>query len=192
MHHAVKKIITLMLAVSLIGMVQLSVAADENPQDDIQQQVIAQTMNNDRLQAIIQRIDPEFTGTLGHWQIRVDNIGIRIITDARADRMRIVIPVRKADGLSQEEMYRILQANFDSALDARYAIGKGVLWSTFIHPLSSLNDKKFLSGLGQTINIVRSYGKSYSSGVTSFGGGDSNELLQKKLIDELMKKGLII
>ncbi|MCZ6527103.1 MAG: hypothetical protein O6928_11230 [Gammaproteobacteria bacterium] len=192
MHHLVEKIITLMLVVSLIGMVQLSVAADENPQDDIQQQVIAQTMNNDRLQAIIQRIDPEFTGTVGHWQIKVNNIGIRIITDARADRMRIIIPIRKADGLSPEEMYRILQANFDSALDARYAIGKGVLWSTFIHPLSSLNDENFLSGLGQTINIVRSYGKSYSSGALTFGGGDSNELLQKKLIDELMKKGQII
>lgn len=192
MHNSFKKIITLTLALSLIGMVQGSVAGDENPQDDTQQRIIPQTMNNDRLQAIIQRIDPEFTGTTGHWQIRVADIGIRIITDARADRMRIIIPIRKADGLSPEEMYRILQANFDSALDARYAIGKGVLWSTFIHPLSSLDNENFLSGLGQTINIVTSYGKSYSSGAFTFGGGDSNELLQKKLIDELIKKGQII
>ncbi len=31
-----------------------------------------------------------------------------------------------------------MQANFDTALDARYAIAKGALWSTFIHPLSDL------------------------------------------------------
>ena len=74
-------------------------------------------------------------------------------------------------------MERILQANFDTALDARYAIARNVLWSTFIHPLSSLSDKEFLSGLGQAINIVINYGKSYSSGALSFGGEEVQNLL---------------
>jgi len=39
-----------------------------------------------------------------------------------------------------------MQANFDSALDARYAIAKGKLWSAFIHPLSELNEEQFFSG----------------------------------------------
>ena len=122
----------------------------------------------------------------------MSNVPITIITDPNADRMRIIIPIRKADGLDASEMQRILQANFDTALDARYAIAKGVLWSTFIHPLSSLSDKDFLSGLSQAINIVISYGETYSSGVFTFGGGDSNELIEKKLLEELMKKGEVI
>ena len=70
-------------------------------------------------------------------------------------------------------MLRIMQANFDSALDARYAIAQGKLWGTFIHPLSELSDLEFLIALGETANIVLSYGTSYSSGMFMFGGGDS-------------------
>ncbi|MFQ5659519.1 MAG: hypothetical protein ACE5GZ_03775 [Gammaproteobacteria bacterium] len=166
--------------------------ADEKASDQPQAEAVKEGMNNEKLQEIIQRIDPEFTGRLGYWQIRVANIGIRIITDQRADRMRIIIPIRKAEEMEPKELYRILQANFDTALDARYAIGKGILWSTFIHPLSSLSSDDFLSGLGQTINIVTTYGKTYSSGALTFGGGDSKDLIQKKLIEELKKKGQVI
>ena len=166
--------------------------AEETEQSPADQEITANKMTNERLQELIQRIDPEYTGRPGLWQLKFARVTLRIITDISADRMRIVIPIKKADALSSEEMYRILQANYDTALDARYAIGQGVLWSTFIHRLSSLNEQDFLSGLGQAINIVATYGKSYSSGAFAFGGGDSNELIEKKLLEELMKKGEII
>ncbi len=149
-------------------------------------------MTNERLQQILQRIDPEFTGSPGLWQIQVENIPVRVITDTNADRMRIVAPIRKAEELSPQEMLRILQANYDTTLDARYAVGQGVLWSTFVHPLSSLTDRDFVSGLGQTVNIVLTYGKTYSSGTFTFGGGDSGEIIERQLIDELMKRGEVI
>lgn len=69
-----------------------------------------------------------------------------------------------AEGISSrrsagEELLRLLQANFDSALDARYAVARGILWAVYIHPLSALTDREFLPGLGQTVNIVRTYGR---------------------------------
>ena len=149
-------------------------------------------MTVERMHAIIKRLDPEFVGQPGLWQLRVSNIGIRVITDENADRMRIIIPIRKADEITKEELFRIMQANYDSALDARYAVGQGLLWSTFVHPLSTLDDRDFISGLGQAINIVTSYGKTYSSGLFTYGGGDSSELIEKQLIEELMEKGEII
>jgi hypothetical protein len=168
------------------------VRAQEESEDVPAETELAEGMNNERMQAIIEKVDPEFTGQPGYWNLRVSNVPITIITDSNADRMRIIIPIRKADELDTSEMQRVLQANFDTALDARYAIAKGILWSTFIHPLSSLSDKGFLSGLGQSINIVVTYGETYSSGVFTFGGGDSNELFEKKLLEELMKKGDVI
>ena len=81
-----------------------------------------------------------------------------------------------------------MQANFDSALDARYAIGQGILWSTFLHRMSSLTVEDFLSGIGQSINIVMTFGTTFSSGEMTFGGGDSNEI-HRELIDELLRKG---
>ena len=184
---------TVIMMIGLLTPMAIALAGDEEKeQGESQEDPTDENMSNERLQAIIRRIDPEFTGRLGLWSLRIGNIDVQIITDERADRMRIIIPVRKAEELNSEEMYRILHANFDSALDARYAIGQGILWSTFIHPLSSLSDEDFLSGLGQSINIVSSYGKTYSSGALTYGGGDSNEIIQRQLLEELMKKGQII
>ena len=84
-------------------------------------------------------------------------------------------------------LLRLMQANFDSALDARYAIAQGALWSTFIHPLSSINDEDFVSGLGQTVNLVLTYGSSFASGGVVFGGGDS-QVEQNQLIEELQDR----
>jgi hypothetical protein len=83
---------------------------------------------------------------------------------------------------------RLMQANFDSALDARYAVANGRLWGVFIHPLSPLEKNQFLSGLVQTVTVARTYGTGYTSGGAVFGGGDSNEIY-RKLFEELQKKG---
>ena len=81
---------------------------------------------------------------------------------------------------------RLMQANFDSALDARYAVAQGRLWGVFIHPLSPLERDQFLSGIAQTINLARTYGQTYSGGANVFGGGDLNRIYQD-LLDDLRK-----
>ncbi len=144
-------------------------------------------MNNERLGALIQRIDENATGRPGYWQVRVGERTIIVITDEKADRMRVISAISKADELDQKLMLRILQANFDTALDARYSIAKGVLWSLYLHPLGNLGDKQFLTGIGQVINLADSFGSTFSSGGISFGGGDSN-----KLIQDLLDRGLSI
>ena len=82
----------------------------------------------------------------------------------------------------------MLQANYDSALDARYSIAKGQIVSAFIHPLKELDKNELISGIGQVVNLVLSYGTTYTSGAMTFGGGDSRQL-HRKLIEELLKKG---
>ncbi len=84
---------------------------------------------------------------------------------------------------------RVMQANFDSALDARYAVARGVLWSTFIHPLGALEDAEVLSDLGQTVNLALSYGSTYPSGALTFSGGDNSEIERRELIDKLLEQG---
>ncbi|MEM7524503.1 MAG: hypothetical protein AAF360_12240, partial [Pseudomonadota bacterium] len=85
-------------------------------------------------------------------------------------------------------LLRLMQANFDTALDARYAVAQGRLWSVYIHPLSALGKDEFISGLGQTVNLARTYGSLYTGGALTFGGGDSNDI-HRALIDDLLKKG---
>ena len=106
--------------------------------------------------------------------------------------MRILVPVINVDELQDNELARLMQSNFDSALDARYAIAKDIIWGAFIHPLSSLTDREFLSGLGQTVNLSITFRKTYSSGALVFQGGDSSDLQRKELIDQLIERGLAI
>jgi hypothetical protein len=145
-------------------------------------------MTLDRLAEIIFSLDPNAQSSGNSFQMVIQDIPVLIITDPRADRMRAMVPIRASEGMSPAEILRVMQANFDTALDARYAIAHGKLWGAFIHPLSALEKDEFISALGQTVNIAKTYGTLYSGGALSYGGGDSIPL-QRQLIDELLKKG---
>ncbi|WP_126454862.1 type III secretion system chaperone [Sulfuriflexus mobilis] len=178
MHRLIRMFLT-----SLFLCLSLAIQAEEATQSG---------MDNQRLDELIHRIDKSAQGKPGYWVFVVEGREVSVITDARADRMRIIIPITPTKDIDRDLLYRLMQANFDSALDARYSIANDILWAAFIHPLSALGDKEFLSGLGQTVNLALSYGDSYSSGALVFGGGDSQALRRRELIDKLLRDGLTI
>lgn len=145
-------------------------------------------MTLDRLDTIIRALDPQAQSNGTVWQVSINDVQVLIVTDETADRMRAMTPVAKTKDLAPEDLSRVLQANFDTALDARYAIAKDILWAAFIHPLKPLEKDEFISGLGQVVNLAQSYGTLYSGGALQYGGGDSGAL-QRALIDDLLKKG---
>ena len=142
-------------------------------------------MTADRLGELVLRIDEDAQQNGPSWLFRVADLEAMLIYDTDADRMRVMIPINDANALPPDELVRLMQANFDSALDARYAIANEILWGVFIHPLSTLSDAEFLLGVGQTANVARSFGNGYSSGMFIFGGGDSGEIERKRLLEEL-------
>ncbi len=146
------------------------------------------SMTLDRLAEIIQTLDPEAELAPTSFRMTIEDVPVIIITDPAADRMRAMVPIRSAEGMSAEDVLRVMQANFDTALDARYAVANGRLWSTFIHPLSPLERDQFISGIGQTVNLALTYGTLFTGGGLTFGGGDSNDL-HRQLIEDLLKKG---
>jgi len=166
-----------------------SIAADKEKRTETQSQT---KMNNAYLDKLIRRIDENAKGKPGYWQFKVEKVIVTVITDEKADRMRILVPVSKLEDLDNGILKRLMQANFDSALDARYAIAQSILWSAYIHPLSPLNAKQFIEGIGQVVNLRNTFGGSYSSGALVFGGGDSKAIQRRKLIEKLLNKGLAI
>ncbi len=176
----------------LVTGLQNSVAAENSsaPPPPTQANV---SMTNDRLQGLIKRLDPKAKGKHGFWQFTIEKYPVTVITDVKLDRMRVIVPVARADKLEQDVLFRLMQANFDSALDARYAIAQGALWGAYIHPLAALDEREFISAVGQVVNLALTFGSSYSSGALVFQGGDSQELQKRRrLIDELLEKGLQI
>lgn len=130
---------------------------------------------------IVSALDPEAVVTPRGMGLTIDAVPVTIIFDEGANRMRILVPVASALGLSDEDLLRMMQANFDTALDARYAVANGRVWSVFIHPLAQLEREQFVSGLAQTVTLARTYGSSYASGGVVYGGGDSGALYQELL-----------
>lgn len=178
---------------TLLGLGVCSYAASQNVDPDANNErpetdTSAGKMTEDRLAELILIVDKNAVRDGTTWLFTIEGLDAVVVYDLNADRMRIMIPVVEATDLEPEELMRMMQANFDSALDARYAIARGMVWGTFIHPLSPLTDEEFLVGLGQTINVVLSYGGSYSSGMFVFGSGDSGDIERQRLIERLKKQ----
>ncbi len=95
---------------------------------------------------------------------------IFLITDVTHNRMRLMSPVIDQEKLKADDFILLMEANFDRALDVRYALFNGVLWSVFIHPLKELESNQLTSALYQVKALVDNYGTSYSSSEIVFGG----------------------
>jgi Tir chaperone protein (CesT) family len=157
--------------------------AEKTPEPS-KEAVAAQTM----IDTVLKKIDKGIKRETNVWQFKLGQRQVIVITDPVAERMRIMVPIGDATLLDQALLTRLMQANFDSALDARYAIAQDVLWGTFIHPLTSLDEKGFVSGLAQAIAVTENFGGSFSSGAVVFGGGDSTKLQAQELLELLKKK----
>jgi hypothetical protein len=156
----------------------------EKPPEPSKEAVAAQAM----IDGALKKINKDIKRNINVWQFELGKRQVIVITDPIAERMRIMVPIGDAGLLSQELLTRLMQANFDSALDARYAIAQDVLWGTFIHPLTSLDEKGFVSGLAQAVAVAENFGGSFSSGAVVFGGGDSTRLQAQELLELLKKK----
>lgn len=145
-------------------------------------------MSIGRMIEIVSVLDPDAGPEGGGISFTIKDVPVLIFADPTMNRMRAMVPIRRVEGMTEEELSRVMQANFDTALDARYAIARGQLWAVFIHPLRELERDQLISGIGQTVNIALTYGTSFHGGAAQFGGGDSTEL-QEQLLQELLKKG---
>ncbi|MEM1194495.1 MAG: hypothetical protein AAGH57_00200 [Pseudomonadota bacterium] len=148
----------------------------------------------DRMEAVISALDDEALRSGNTWEFSLEERRILAVTDPIAGRMRLITPIAEADSLPEGGMIRLMQANFDTALDARYAVANGLVWGTFIHPLDSLTTRDFASGVLQTKSLADTFGTTFSSGALSYGGGDSGAIIEdqlKELLEELEKQQTI-
>ena len=167
------------LALSVFGAFPAGFAQEQTlppPPLDAPLEQFEGTMTGERLGELIFRIDPNAQELGNGYSFSVNDRELRLVFDENANRMRVLTPIVAIDGIPPELLMRTLQANFDAVLDARYAIGSGQLWAVFVHPLASLTDRDFLSGVAQTAVAAQTFGTTFTSGAFVFGGGDSQSL----------------
>ena len=133
--------------------------------------VAFEPMTQARLEGFVRDAASASQGEGGVVEFQVEGVHLACVSDPSNDRMRIVSPIARIDDLEPEHFANAMVANFHSALDARYAISGDILYSAFIHPLSSLHDDELASALRQVVGLVQTFGTTYSSGELVFRGG---------------------
>lgn len=121
------------------------------------------------IEDILRETATEIEGGNGAWQFFYSGTRMMCITDSNFDRMRIIAPIMEQKDMTEAQMRSVLDANFHTALDARYATNDGVLYSAFIHPLSPLQNDQLRSALEQVANLVSTFGSTYQSTDLTFG-----------------------
>ena len=135
------------LLITFSGFLLVYAQADDSPNEteNPQSQSTEPAMTLERLEDILLALDPDAQANGSRFLVTIEDIQVFVITDVNNDRMRVMSPVRPQEGISSAEMTRMMQANFDSTLDARYAIAQDTLWSVYIHPLSPLEKNQLIS-----------------------------------------------
>lgn len=140
------------------------------------------------LAELVRKIDPKARVEANSAQFAVESRTLVLVADERAGRMRVMTPVARADTLEREALERMLQANFDSVLDVRYALARGLVWSAYLHPLANLDAARFADAVSQVYIAAETFGSTYTSGALVYGGGDSqaeHEALRARIAKRL-------
>lgn len=132
-------------------------------------------MNQQQLEAIVKTVSTDVKGEKGYMEFTYEGVEMSLISDVTHNRMRIIAPIAKYEDLTQEHIDKIMEANFHSGLDGRYAVSNGVLFATYIHPLEELTTWQIQSALHQVANLFLTFGSSYTSGGLEFGRGKKEE-----------------
>jgi len=154
-----KKLVSLICYVMLLG---LSLAK-AYPAEDTKELTPEQPMTNAMLEKVLQRVQPGVKGGDGRWLIVRQGIPLLIFTDEIHNRLTIVAPAAEVTNVNRDMLMRMIEANFVSALDVRYAAFQGTIWAMFVHPFDSLRERDLLSALRQVVTLVETTGTTYSS-----------------------------
>ena len=149
-------------------------------------------MQFEEVKSWIENNFPEAQGDAGNWYIDDDGLSVQILADSGVGRMRIIIALTKVNEIDPSIYPRLMQANFESTLDVRYAISNGYIWSAFIHPLESLSNETLDSGYLQAVTAAQTFGTSYTSGVLNFATSADSSAAEFDMLQELKRTGRLM
>lgn len=158
-----------LLAVWFLSLLLL--AARAGTASDERESKPEEPMTSAALERILKTIEPKTSGSSGRWEMLRDGVPVLIWGNESHNRMRAMAPVTEVKRVDQEILMRMMEANFATALDARYTVFEEIVWAVFSHPLDSLRERDLLSGLQQVVTLVKTAGTTYSSSDLRFGPG---------------------
>lgn len=105
----------------------------------------------------------DLDGQTGFWRGMRGEIPVFVFSDDDHDRMRIMSPIGVVEEMDPDLLHVLLQANYDRALDARYAMRGNELWSVLVHPLATLAPDDLPNFFDQVVLLVQNTGSTFAS-----------------------------
>ncbi|MFK7931269.1 MAG: hypothetical protein AB8H79_24005 [Myxococcota bacterium] len=124
----------------------------------------------DRLDTVIREVGEDVQQQGPSWQFDIGEVPVLCVADPHSDRMRFMVPIVEVRHLPEGTLEVLLEANFMSALDARYAISDNIVYAIFLRPLATLGLDEARSGLHQCTELRRTFGTTFSSTDMDYGG----------------------
>jgi hypothetical protein len=87
------------------------------------------------------------------WQIRNSQIHLLVILSEDHSWLRLLSPIASA-GEAQSLLPQLLEDNFDTTQEVRYALNQNVLWGVFQHRLESLTTEDLESAIASLIALA--------------------------------------
>lgn len=120
-------------------------------------------MTTAAISKLIESYLTELEGRHGFWRGMREEVPIYVFCDDKNDRMRLMAPIGELRELDPAVLQVLLQANYDRALDAKYALRGLEVWAVSVHPLATLAPDDFASFLEQVVKLVKNTGTTYAS-----------------------------
>ncbi|MEM1320684.1 MAG: hypothetical protein AAGG75_10540 [Bacteroidota bacterium] len=149
--------------------------------NSLQAQATEEGMNNEKMGEIFKRESEVLEGQAGSWQLQLKGRLLLVLTDESNNRMRIFTPVIEEKEIGPQELKAMLEANFHSALDAKYSLYEEYVISVFTHPLKELTPEQLIDAMHQVANLADNFGTTYSSTSLIFGSGQGQEEEEKRI-----------
>ena len=138
-------------------------------------EVESSEMTQQRMADIVREFAEEHQGSIGNLQFIFNEVPMALLSDVANNRMRIIAPITEVENLTEAHINAAMVSNFHLALDARYAIAKGVLYAAYIHPLKELTEQQLQSAVIQVSTLRLTFGTTYTSGALTFGADNKDE-----------------
>ncbi|MFN8587229.1 MAG: hypothetical protein U0704_05450 [Candidatus Eisenbacteria bacterium] len=126
----------------------------------------------------------DFEGQPGFWRGSRQEVPVFVFSDDEHDRLRMMAPIGIVEELDSDLLHVLLQANYDRALDARYAMNGNELWSVVVHPLATLATDDLPNLFDQLVTLVKNTGSTFASTELVFQAPPTGLVLEAEDDDE--------
>ncbi len=97
------------------------------------------------------------------WQVQTSKFRLLVLLSDDGSWLRILLPIADAQE-AQPFLDKLLEANFDTTLETRYAIHQNVLWGVFQHNCATLAAPDFSAAIARLLALQE-------RGLSDFFGG---------------------